>query len=271
MFILDGKVLLPDVPFTHNGVDYAATWLRNTTLEEKMAIGVIEKTEPFYDQRFYWGYDSDDNLIPKDHNELIKLWVSQTRITAGTLLQPTDWMIIREMDDWVKPQCAIPVHGEHRHMIEHMKFAHEMNVPNPVQVENGDIVKLFPGKPHVFDKAPSGRLYLDGNMSVEEDSQSIKDRKNLSANGYMEVTILISQKGNIHKRPVLTFRGIPVYDVDEFIYGLEEAIEKTVKTFSLGSKKQEYNLIDALKITCKKYTKEMTGKKPFTNINLVKI
>ena len=99
MFILDGKVLLPDVPFTHNGVDYAATWLRNTTLEEKMAIGVIEKTEPVYDQRFYWGYDSDDNLIPKDHNELIKLWVSQTRITAGTLLQPTDWMIIREIDN----------------------------------------------------------------------------------------------------------------------------------------------------------------------------
>ena len=146
-----------------------------------------------------------------------------------------------------------------------------MKVPHPVQVQNGDIVKLFPGKPHVFDKAPSGRLYLDGNISVEEDSQSIKDRKNLSANGYMEVTILISQKGNIHKRPVLTFRGIPVYDVDEFIYGLEEAIEGTIKTFSLGNKKQEYNLIDALKITCKKYTKEMTGKKPFTNINLVKI
>ena len=67
-----------------------------------------------------------------------------------------------------------------------------MKVPNPVQVENGDIVKLFPGKPTVFDKAPSGRLYLDGNISVEEDSQSIKDRKNLSANGYMEVTILIT-------------------------------------------------------------------------------
>ena len=45
-------------------------------------------------------------------------------------------------------------------------------------------------------------------MSVEEDAQSIKDRKNLSANGYMEVTILITPKGNIHKRPVLTFRGI---------------------------------------------------------------
>jgi ribonuclease J len=140
-----------------------------------------------------------------------------------------------------------------------------------VQVENGDIVKLFPGKPHVYDKAPSGRLYLDGSVSIEEDALSIKDRKNLSANGYMEVTILITPKGKIHKRPVLTFRGLPVYEVDEFIYGLEESIAKVTKTFSLGSKKQEYNLIDALKIVCRKYTKEMTGKKPFTNINLIQI
>ena len=73
---------------------------------------------------------------------------------------------LKEMYEWIKPQCAIPVHGEHRHMIEHIKFANEMNVPNPVQVENGDIVKIYPGKPHVYDKAPSGRLYVDGNISV---------------------------------------------------------------------------------------------------------
>ena len=219
-------------------------------------------------------------IIPGNEKKLFKLQNQLVKDGIEVISEESEFVHVsghpnrddlREMYDWVKPNCVIPVHGEHRHMIEHMKFAHEMKVPHPVQVQNGDIVKLFPGKPHVFDKAPSGRLYLDGNMSVEEDSQSIKDRKNLSANGYMEVTILISQKGNIHKRPVLTFRGIPVYDVDEFIYGLEEAIEGTTKTFSLGNKKQEYNLIDALKITCKKYTKEMTGKKPFTNINLVKI
>ena len=175
------------------------------------------------------------------------------------------------MYEWVKPQCTIPVHGEHRHMIEHVKFANEMKVPNAVQVENGDIVKLYPGKPHVFDKAPSGRLYLDGNISVDEDSQSIKDRKNLSANGYIEATILITPKGNIHKSPLLTFRGIPIDDTDEFIYGLEDVIEETTKSFKLGSKKQEHNLIDALKIACRKFSKEKTGKKPVTNINLVKI
>ena len=157
-------------------------------------------------------------------------------------------------------------------MIEHIKFAKEMQVAYPVQVENGDIVKIFPGKkPEVYDKAPSGRLYVDGNISVDEDSSSIKERKNLSNNGYMEVTILVTPKGNIHKRPIISFKGLPVVDEEEFIYGLEEELESTAKKFSLNSKKQEHNLIDALKIACKKYAKEKTGKKPFTNINIVKI
>ena len=70
---------------------------------------------------------------------------------------------------------------------------------------------------------------------------------------------------------MLTFKGIPIEHNDEFVYGLEDAIEETTRSFKLGSKKQEYNLIDALKIVCRKFTKEKTGKKPFTNINLVKI
>jgi len=75
----------------------------------------------------------------------------------------------------------------------------------------------------------------------------------------------------MHKRPVLTFRGIPVDDTEEFVYGLEDVIEDITRTFKLGSKQQEHNLIDALKIACRKFSKEKTGKKPFTNINLVRI
>ena len=70
---------------------------------------------------------------------------------------------------------------------------------------------------------------------------------------------------------MVTFRGLPVYENDDFIYGLEEEIEKTVKTFSLNNVKQQENLIDALKITCRKFSKEKTGKKQLTNINLVRI
>ena len=179
---------------------------------------------------------------------------------------------MKDMYNWIKPKCVIPVHGEHRHLIEHINFAKEMQVPHPVLVENGDIVKIFPGdKPEVYDKAPTGRLYLDGNISVHEQSQSIKDRKNLSSNGYLEVTILINSKGNIHDNPILSFRGLPINEEDEFTYELENEIEKITKSFKIGSRKQEHNLIDALKIACRKFTKEKIGKKPYTNINLVNI
>ena len=58
---------------------------------------------------------------------------------------------------------------------------------------------------------------------------------------------------------------------EKFRYGLEETIEKTIKTFSLNNKKQEDNLIDALKIACRKFSREKTGKKPFTNINIARL
>ena len=179
---------------------------------------------------------------------------------------------LKEMYGWIRPKCIIPVHGEHRHMIEHINFAKEMQVPNSVLVENGDIVKLYPGlKPEVYDRAPSGKLYVDGNISVEEDAQSIKERKNLSSYGFLDVTILINSDGRIHDKPILTYIGLPVIENDDFKYGLEEEISKTTKTFSLNNKKQQINIIDTIKVVCKKYSKEKTGKKPITNVNLVRI
>ncbi len=220
-------------------------------------------------------------IIPGNEKKLFKLHNQLVKEGIEVISEETDFIHVsghpnredlKDMYNWVKPKCVIPVHGEHRHMIEHINFAREMQVPYPVQVENGDIVRLSPGQfPEVYDKAPSGRLYLDGNVSVEEDSQSIRDRKNLSSNGFLEITILITPKGNIHNSPITTFRGLPVHEKEEFRYGLEEEIEKTTRSFKLGNKQQENNLIDALKIACRKFTKEKTGKKPFTNINLIKI
>ena len=176
------------------------------------------------------------------------------------------------MYNWVKPKCVIPVHGEHRHMREHVDFAKKMQIPQTLLIENGDIIKIFSEKtPEIIDKAPFGRMYLDGSVKVSEDSQSIKERKNLSSNGFMEITIMVTPKGNIHNKPILTFRGLPINETDEFVYGLEEEIEKAARTFSLNNKNQESNLIDSLKSICKKYSKEKTGKKPITNVNLVRI
>ena len=220
-------------------------------------------------------------IIPGNEKKLYKLHNQLIKNQIDVISEETDFVHVsghpnredlRDMYNWVKPKSVIPVHGEHRHMAEHISFAKEMQVPYPVQVENGDIVKLFPGqKPEVFDKAPVGRLYVDGIISVNEDSQSIRERKNLANNGYLEVTILINGKGKLFKKPLLSFKGLPIEEAQDFFYDLEDEIENISRTFSLNNKKQESNLIEALKISCRKIVKEKTGKKPYTNINLVRI
>jgi len=179
---------------------------------------------------------------------------------------------LKDMYNWIKPKSVIPVHGEHRHILEHLSFAKEMNVPYPIKVKNGDIIKIAPcEKPEVFDKAPSGKLYVDGDISVFEDSRSIKERKNLSINGSLEVTILVNNKGNIYDSPVISAKGLPIENLEEFKFGLEKEINKTARSFALNNTKQEENAINALKTVCRKFTKEQVGKRPFTNINLVNI
>ena len=179
---------------------------------------------------------------------------------------------LKEMYQWIKPKCLIPVHGEHRHMKEQISFANEMKVPCPVQVENGDIVRIFPcEKPHVYDKAPSGRLCVDGDISIEEDSSFIKERKNLANNGFIDITLVIFNQGLLNNKPLINIKGLPIFEQEEFFIGIEDEIKKLLKTFSLKNNKQNENLIEGLKKTCRKYAKEKTGKKPITNINVIRI
>jgi len=100
MFILDGKPLSPDSAFTTpDGTQYPANWLRLATPDERAAIGITEVPDPTpYDERFYWGYDADGNLIPKDHGQLVQQWVNQTKEIAASLLNRFDWYIVRQAE-----------------------------------------------------------------------------------------------------------------------------------------------------------------------------
>ena len=220
-------------------------------------------------------------IIPGNEKKLYKLHNQLVREGINVISEETDFVHVsghpnrddlKDMYEWIQPNSIIPVHGEQRHMLEHISFAKKLNVPHPIKVENGDIVRIFPGdSPEVFDKAPYGKIFLDGNIGVEEESKSIKERRNISQNGHLDITLIITTQGNIHNTPIVNFMGIPILNTEEFKISIQDEIDKIAKSFSLNNKKQEENFKDALKVTCRKFTKEKTGKRPITNINLVRI
>ena len=207
------------------------------------------------------------NLIVKNNIEIITEENSFVHVSGHPNRDD-----LKDMYKWVKPNCIIPVHGEHRHMREHVNFAKEMQIPKTLLIENGDIVKLLPGsEPKKFDKAPTGKLYLDGHSSVDADAQSIRDRKNIANNGYLEITLIITNNGKI-KKPVVSFKGIPSSNgADNFVFDIEDVILDICRTFSIQNKNQEKNLIETIKQNCRKIIRDKTGKKPITNINIARI
>src|ERR1700676_25905 len=66
-----------------------------------------------------------------------------------------------EMEDlfgWVRPQIALPVHGEALHLFEHAALARRVGIPHVVACRNGDLVRLAPGVPSAADQGPAGPL-----------------------------------------------------------------------------------------------------------------
>lgn len=92
-----GDRALPlDTPWEHNDVQYPANWLRLSSADDRAALGISWVNDAVaYNQKFYWGYDSDGNLIPKTYTDLQTNWVAQTKQTANTMLQPSDWRVIK--------------------------------------------------------------------------------------------------------------------------------------------------------------------------------
>lgn len=101
-YILDGKQLLLDIAFEHDGVQYPANWLRLSTQEERDAIGITEVVEqPRPDDRFYWVTQNADGswtAIPKDLDGLKAAWSAQFKQIGYSMLLPSDWLVVRKAE-----------------------------------------------------------------------------------------------------------------------------------------------------------------------------
>ena len=121
-FLLDGKPLAVDVAFTYGDIQYPANWLRLSTADEKTALGITEVDDPkIYDSRFYWGDGTakalDDKTETIDGEEITTLGVksvlkAQEKVTAGTLLAPYDWYVVRKAEKSTASPTAIKTYRD---------------------------------------------------------------------------------------------------------------------------------------------------------------
>ena len=109
------------------------------------------------------------------------------------------------------PRYFVPIHGEYRHLQAHASLAHDVGVP-PDRVfvlEDGDVLEIDAEGGRVVDTVPAGHVFVEGNTLWSADSPVLRERRRLSRDGIMMVTIQVDDyTGLLAGTPEIVFRGV---------------------------------------------------------------
>jgi ribonuclease J len=125
-----------------------------------------------------------------------------------------------------RPKFFVPVHGEHRMLVQHAKMAQAMGIPaeNMVIIDNGDVVEVTADSIGVTGKVPSGLELVDRSGIVHD--SVLKERQQLAADGVVTVAAAVSWEGKLLAKPEIHLRGV-VSSVEKSL--LQQLVIKTIE------------------------------------------
>ena len=121
---------------------------------------------------------------------------------------------LSKIHEIVSPQFLLPMHGEHRHLREHIKLAEAKGV-SCLLASNGTMVDLSGNQLKVVDHVDTGRLYLDGTTKFGALDGIVRDRIKLAVNGIILVNIIFDENDDMLGEPWCEIRGLPDFGQSE--------------------------------------------------------
>jgi ribonuclease J len=118
---------------------------------------------------------------------------------------------LRQMIQLTQPRHFIPVHGEYRHLILHARLAREMGLAEErvLLAENGQVIEFSDGVGRVGGAVDVGRVLIDGKGVGDVGRAVLKERRVLSEEGFVAVTMAIDEEtGIIVYGPEIVSRGV---------------------------------------------------------------
>ncbi len=97
---------------------------------------------------------------------------------------------LAEMHRLMSPEVLIPMHGEHRHLREHVKLAAESGLTG-ILAPNGSMVEISGSVSKVVEHIQTGRTYLDGAVLIGAMDGVVRDRIRMALNGHVLVTLIV--------------------------------------------------------------------------------
>lgn len=170
---------------------------------------------------------------------------------------------IERLQDIVNPQIVVPMHGEHRHLREHVKLS-EGKGRAAVLAVNGMMIDLSGNAPKVVEYIETGRTYLDGAVQIGALDGVVRDRIRMALNGHVLVTLILDEQDEPLGEPWCETMGLA--ETGRSRAALVEVFEQDISQF-LGradakTLREDSALEEALRRIVRKTGQDEIGKKP---------
>ncbi|MBU3258481.1 ribonuclease J [Roseovarius sp. PS-C2] len=115
---------------------------------------------------------------------------------------------LEALQDLLKPDVVVPMHGEHRHLREHVKLAKSKRRQGVLAV-NGTMVDLTGKRAEICDYVETGRVYLDGSIKIGALDGIVRDRIRMALNGHVMVNVILDEDDEPLGEPWCEIKGLP--------------------------------------------------------------
>jgi len=167
---------------------------------------------------------------------------------------------VEEMYKLIRPQYAIPMHGQTMHIHEHCNFVKEKKLAKPVQLHNGAVLKLAEDALKVIGEVQTGYLAVDGNFILPSDSEILQLRRRMRDHGLVVITLLVDKRGTLLKTPQILAPG--VLDSQDDVEYYEKLGDEIRDFFNIAGAKSETEIETRLRNITKRFFKNETAKEP---------
>lgn len=180
---------------------------------------------------------------------------------------------LRQMYDWIKPEIAVPVHGEAAHLSAHAALAAEIGVGDVAPVRNGDMLRLAPGPSEIIDHVPFGRVYKDGKIIGNEHEVGVLKRRGLSFAGLVAVSMVMNKHGDLLADPDIEIHGLPelLNEEDSMEDCLYDAALGAFEGFPRSRRKDVAKIQEAVRRAVRAEARQLWGKKPITTVFVARV
>ncbi len=178
---------------------------------------------------------------------------------------------LKKMYQWTRPYVSIPIHGEETHLVAHSKIAQSCQVPITKLLENGLILELAPNKPKIVGNITTGKMIVEGKNIYDSDNDFIKDRRKLSFEGIILVTIIINKDYSLHKDIQITQKGLPLDNLSSCIDNFKENFLNEYIKLNDQQKSSDDIIKTIVKKNIRKIVKSISSKKPEVNSHIIRL